>query len=327
MRHEIEHAAAIAGFRLLGGMPGPLARGVGIGLARLAYSPFGVRTDVVTRQIASAFPDRTDRWVRDTARACYVHFGREAVEIVRLTAGGTRDLMSRTVGADEARETFRAGDVPGLGAVIVTGHLGNWEAAGCVVASLGMPLAAVVKRQSNPGFDRLLVDSRRRMGIETVYMEDASRRLPELIRSGVSVALVADQDALNRGLFVPFLGRPASTFRGPARLALSTGAPLYFGAAIREGNGYRGILEPVRGNAVADDPELDLTRRWVARLESWVRRHPEQYFWFHRRWKTQPPGPVEGAERETPVQGTQPEPTRSADDGHGRSARQERRTT
>ena len=266
-----------------------MALGLGTGLGQFAFSPFRVRLDVVEAQIAAAFQERDKNWVHRTARGCYRHFGREAAEIVRLEGGGGRDILSRTSHVDEVRSVFRSHLVPGLGAVIVTGHLGNWEAAGAAVASLGMPLAAVVKRQSNDEFDRLLVDSRRRIGIEPVYMEDARARLVELIRSGSSVALVADQDAGNRGLFVPFLGRPASTFRGPARLSLSTGAPLFFGAAIREGDGYRVILEPVETELTGSEAELDLTRKWARRLETWVKRHPDQYFWFHRRWKTLPP--------------------------------------
>jgi KDO2-lipid IV(A) lauroyltransferase len=183
---------------------------------------------------------------------------------------------------------FQSQAIAGLGAVIVTGHLGNWEAAGAAVSQLGMPLAAVVKRQSNSRFDGLLVESRRRLGIEPIYMEEARVRMPDLIRSGVSVALVADQDARNRGIFVPFLGRPASTFRGPARLALQTGAPLFFGAAIREGDGYRAVVEPVIADRNGPGAERELTRSWVERLEYRVRLHPEQYFWFHRRWKTVP---------------------------------------
>ena len=266
-----------------------MALGLGTGLGQFAFSPFRVRLDVVEEQIATAFPDRDEDWVRRTARGCYRHFGREAAEIVRLEGGGGRDMLSRTSHVDEIQSMFRSHLPAGRGAVIVTGHLGNWEAAGAAVASLGMPLAAVVKRQSNAEFDRLLVESRRRIGIEPVYMEDARARLAELILSGTSVALVADQDAGNRGLFVPFLGRPASTFRGPARLSMSTGAPLFFGAAIREGKGYRLILEPVETELTGDAAELDLTRNWVQRLESWVRRDPDQYFWFHRRWKTRPP--------------------------------------
>jgi KDO2-lipid IV(A) lauroyltransferase len=119
----------------------------------------------------------------------------------------------------------------------------------------------------------------------------------------MSVALVADQDARGRGVFVPFLGRPASTFRGPARLSLETGAPLFFGAAIRDGDGYRAVVEPVESDLSGPEAEVDLTRKWVARLEAWVRRHPDQYFWFHRRWKTVPddfrpePGTVDPASR------------------------------
>ena len=289
MRHRIEYAAARAAFRILGSLPRDRALGLGAGLGQLAFSPFRVRLDVVEAQIAAAFPDRGEDWVHRTARECYRHFGREAAEIVRLEGSAGTDMLSRTSNIEDVRSEFRSHLVPGLGAVIVTGHLGNWEAAGAAVASLGMPLAAVVKRQSNQEFDRLLVDSRRKIGIEPVYMEDARSRLADLIQSGTSVALVADQDAGNRGLFVPYLGRLASTFRGPARLSMSTGAPLFFGAAIREGDRYRAILEPVETGLTGNDAELDLTRNWVQRLETWVRRVPDQYFWFHRRWKTQPP--------------------------------------
>ena len=289
MRHRIEYAAARTTFRIFGTLPRGMALGLGSGLGQLAFAPFGVRREVVESQITDAFPDRDAEWVRRTARGCYRHFGREAAELVRLQGGGGETMLSRTSHVDEVRSVFRSHLPPGLGAVIVTGHLGNWEAAGAAVASLGMPLAAVVKRQSNDEFDRLLVDSRRRIGIEPVYMEDARARLGDLIRSGVSVALVADQDARSRGLFVPFLGRQASTFRGPARLSMTTGAPLFFGAAIREGDGYRVILEPVETRMTGDEAELDLTRKWAHRLDTWVRRYPDQYFWFHRRWKTLPP--------------------------------------
>lgn len=301
LRHRIEYALARGTFRTFGALPGRAANGLGAGLAAAAHTPFRIRLSIVEEQISAAFPDRAAAWVRETARACYRHFGREAAEIVRLNVAGRRDLLDRISGLEEARSAFRSQGAPGLGAVIVTGHLGNWEAAGAAVSLLGMPLAAVVKRQSNPRFDRLLVDSRRALGVEPIYMEDARRTMPELVRSGTSVALVADQDARDRGIFVPFLGRPASTFRGPARLSLATGAPLFFGTAIREGDGYHAVVEPVVTDRSGADAELDLTSKWVALLETWVRRHPEQYFWFHRRWKTAPPDSDSGPGTVKPV--------------------------
>ena len=71
------------------------------------------------------------------------------------------------------------------------------------------------------------------------------------------------------------------------RLASACGVPLFFGALLREGSGYRALMEPVDTTDVGGDggADAELTRRWVARLEATVRRVPEQYFWFHRRWK------------------------------------------
>jgi KDO2-lipid IV(A) lauroyltransferase len=290
LRHGVEYALAYSTLRAFGALPHGLALRLGEALGAFACSPLRIRLPVVEAQIAEAFPESDSAWVRATARASYRHFGREAAEIVRLDLFGRQDLLNRIAGLEEARAAFRSHGSEGLGAVIVTGHLGNWEAAGAAVSLLGMPLAAVVKRQSNERFDALLLQSRKRLGIEPIYMEEARARMPDLIRSGTSIALVADQDARNRGLFVPFLGRPASTFRGPARLALETGAPLFFGAAIREGDGYRAIVEPVTTDWEGPEAEHELTRRWVERLEHRVRLHPEQYFWFHRRWKTTPSG-------------------------------------
>lgn len=284
----------------LGRLPrGPAGR-LGAGIGAVAHG-LGARRSLVERQIAAAFPDATSERVAEIAAASYRHFGREMTEITRLQRTGTSELPGR-VSTDAATDRWIDRMRAGEGTLIVTGHVGNWEVAGALLAARGVPLAAVVKRQSNPRFDDWLAAARRRLGIEPVYMEDAMFAIPRLLRAGRSVALVADQDARSHGLIVTFLGRPASTFRGPARLALATGAPLVFGASVREGEGYRVRMEPVDdaasrvANAAAAgasgageasrDPELALTRAWVERLEAHVRRVPEQYFWFHRRWKS-----------------------------------------
>ncbi len=301
MTNLLEYVAARALAAGLGRLPRGTAGRLGAGLGGLAYG-LGARRGVVLRQVAAAFPDADPGRVEEIAAASYRHFGREMTEIVRLQRTGIGELPGRTAtdaASDAWIDRMRAGE----GSLIVTGHLGNWEVAGALLAARGVPLAAVVKRQSNPRFDAWLVETRRRLGIEPVYMEDARKAIPQLLREGRSVALVADQDARSHGLIVTFLGRPASTFRGPARLALATGAPLVFGASVREGSGYRIRIEPVRAAAsggangtAAEIPdrgaparrgtELALTRAWVERLEVHVRRFPEQYFWFHRRWKS-----------------------------------------
>lgn len=288
-RLEYAGARALVGAARL--LPAAPAQRMGAALGAAAHG-FGARRAVVHRQIAAAFPARDDGWVERTARACYRHFGREAAVMVRLQAGDAR-LLRRT-STDEPTERWIERMAGGEAAIVVAGHLGNWEAAGTYLAGRGVPLSAVVRRQRNRRFDGWLAATRRRLGMEPIYMQDARREVPRHLARGRTTALVADQDARDRGLMVPFLGRPASTFRGPVVLALRTGAPLVFLSIVREASGYRFLLETVREAPGAadgpagegDDAELELTARWVGALERRVRERPEQYFWFHRRWKS-----------------------------------------
>jgi KDO2-lipid IV(A) lauroyltransferase len=288
LRDIVEYIPARGAEAALGSLPVDLSRAVGAGLG-WAVATLGVRRETVEEQIAAAFPDKSAEWVRATTVASYRHFGREIATIARLARDGGRALLDR-IRRDEVLALYRGVTGGERGAIIVTGHLGNWEVAGAFLASIGLDMAAVVKRQRNEAFDRRLLHTRRQLGIEPIYMQDARARVPEALEEGKTVALVADQDAGSRGVFVPFLGRPASTFRGPARLSLAGNVPLFFGAAVRDGDSYRGILEAVERPAAGPGAEEEYTRRWVARLEAHVRNRPDQYFWFHRRWKTRPQG-------------------------------------
>ncbi len=286
-----------AGARLAEGLFSalPPAAGSAIGTAAgWAARRMGVRGEVVRSQIAASFPERSPGWVEGIAAACYRHFGREIAALAGMSRLDPRRLVARTRGTEELRRALAGAGRPGGGCIVVTGHLGNWELAGALVAGLDVPVVAVVKPQANRRFDRRLQRLRARLGIETVSMAHAARRVPEVLAAGSVVALAADQDAGSRGVFVPFLGRPASTFRGPAHLALRTGAPLLFGSFVREEEGYRVRIEVVEPPRRSGDPgrgaERALTAAWVARLEAAVRERPGQYFWLHRRWKTRPPG-------------------------------------
>lgn len=288
LRAQARAAAAYAGLslaeRLASLLPARAAERLGGAMGQVAHRPLAVRRRTVESQIAAAFPDRPPSWAREVARACYRHFGREAALTLRASRAGRALLPGRVAGGEEALATFRRHVSPGSGSLVVTGHLGNWELAGAFLAVAGLPVVAVVRRQE-PGFERRLAELRRRLGVASIPMEEATRALPRALDAGKTVALVADQHAGDRGVAVPFLGRPASTFRGPARLSLCLGAPLLFGALVREGEGYRAVLEPVATPEPGPEAEGELTRRWVACLEEAVRRWPEQYLWLHRRWK------------------------------------------
>jgi KDO2-lipid IV(A) lauroyltransferase len=282
--------------------PEPLALSAGRALGFGVHRGVRLRRSTVERQISRAFPDHPAAWVRRTSRLCYRHFGEELVHTVRFARTGPSAVLERTLDPEDLPRRHAETVSPGSGSIIVTGHLGNWELAGAYLAAVGLPIVAVVREQRGGVGDRLRA-LRSALGMETVGMREAPRVLARALSEGRTVALVADQHATAaRGVPVPFFGRPAWTYQGPARLALACHVPLFFGALIRSGDNYRTILEPVEAPATSR-PEEALTRGWVARLEDAVRDTPEQYFWFHRRWKAVPPASAEpGAGGDTGVQ-------------------------
>jgi Kdo2-lipid IVA lauroyltransferase/acyltransferase len=288
-RHRAEFllltTAAVAG-RVVGAAA---AARIGAALGGLAFRPVGLRRGLVEGHLRQAFPDRPAAWVSATARAAYRHIGREAIGLLRLIRTGPREVLEATT--VEGLEAFAAAVAEGRGVVLVTGHLGNWEIGGAALAVRGIPLHAVAQPQENPLFDRALGAMRERLGMRVIDRRRATPLALRALRAGRVVAFVADQDARGHGAFVPFFGRLASTHRGPALLALRTGAPVFLGTALREPGGrYRIRLDriPLEPAPPDGDAVRAITAAFTARLEAAARQAPEQYFWFHKRWKTRP---------------------------------------
>ena len=289
--HRAEYLALRGLTGLLGTLPLSSARRIGAGVARLGYSPLGIRRHVVMRQIAGAFPDLPEPEVRRLAKSAYGHLGRVVVETAVLPSLGREGVLGLFEGEDgfDAIERVVA---EGRGVILITGHFGNWELAGAYVAARGIPIEVIARRMSNPFADGWVTRTREGAGMRVVYDADAVRRTPRALREGHAVAFVADQGVLGlASTFVPFFGRPAKTPRGAAVFALRFGVPAFFVAAVLEESGkYRCVVTPIPIQDTGDrEADVDaMVGTHTAVLEEWVRRYPEQYFWHHRRWRRQP---------------------------------------
>ncbi len=262
-------------------------RRIGRGVYRL-----GIRREVVDENLRFAFPEKDEAWISGVTRAAYEHLGREATAMMRLSKLDARAVIDRTVtlGWDQLEGALSEG----RGLLLVTGHYGNWEIAAAAVAARGVPIAAIVRRQRNRLVDARLQELRRNLGVETIYQGQAPSQVPRVLRANGVVGIVGDQDARRSGIFVPFFGRPASTHRGPALFALRLNAPVFSCIARRlPGPKFRyevaGERVDVQRTGVLDADVRRLTAELASRLEHQVRQAPEQYFWFHNRWKTRPP--------------------------------------
>ena len=293
LRDRAQYAVLRAFAAVLGLLSWKTATNLAGSIGTLFYAPLGIRRRVAEKQIAAAFPEFSSREVRRVARESYRHLGRVAAETALLSRLDTKGVLEHFAGSD-GLELLQKQVAEGHGAIVLTGHLGNWELAGAMVAANGMPIDVVVRLMGNPLFDAYLTRTRTRLGMTVVRDRDAVRQTPRSLRAGRVIAFLSDQSALHiASSFIDFFGRPAKTPRGPAVFALRLDAPAFFGACVREPDGrYRIHVREIVSERTGDtDRDIEAILNEYSRLlEQYVRATPEQYFWQHRRWKRQPVG-------------------------------------
>lgn len=256
-----------------------------------------------------AFPERSADWHAATLRESFRNLGRLAAELAHLDEFD-RDHVDEVVGfADAASERIWHELFAGNGAIVATGHFGNWELLAHAQGVRGHPIHLVHRPFRNPEVDDLLSALRARAGTGVIYKHAAAREILRRLGDGAVVAIPIDQHAPGaQGAPIPFFGRPAATTLGPARLAQIARVPLQVGVLVRVGDTYRHRIwmgPPHPPPPPGRDPELLVAAmsRVVREFEEVVRAHPEQWLWMHRRWRLtsqEAPAGEESVPREAP---------------------------
>lgn len=249
----------------------------------------------VRQALGAEIDDGEDRRI---VRRAWRHFGRitlDSLNFSRFTADCVGSLVHY-----EGLEHIRNAYADGRGVLLYSAHFGHWELTALMQGHLGLPLSLVARPLDNPRLERMLAALRGLSGNRVIHKRNAVRDILRTLRRGEGVAIVIDQDARRKGIFVPFFGRPASTTSTLALAALRTGATVVPTYSLPRADGsYTIVYEPPLAFEPSEDREADvreLTARCTARIEEWIRRRPELWLWMHRRWKSQPVEDV-GAER------------------------------
>lgn len=281
------------------------ARRVGKLIGRIMYALDGKHRKIAVKNIerAEGMPKRP-RDIHRLVRRVYEHFAVGAIETLLIPRMMSRGDLDRIV----KLENFNLLDealARGRGAIVVLAHMGNWEVGGLAVSRKGYDLSSIARPIENPFLDAYVNRLRKSTGQEIIPKHRAVRSMAESLKSNKILAILADQNARKNGIFVPFFGRPASTVRSPALMALKYGAPIFAVNLYRSGrNEYVCEMSPEIPIPKGLDREKTIekiTADVTARLESFIRQHPEQWMWLHARWKTKPPNELEGEEREMEV--------------------------
>ncbi|MFN0058866.1 MAG: lysophospholipid acyltransferase family protein [Planctomycetota bacterium] len=250
------------------------------------------------------------RELRAIDREAYQQLAMHIVELLRYSVGKPDSAMHQidTAPLEELARRNRAGQP----AIVCSPHHGNFELIGIALNSLGVEQHVVMKRIKSVAFQRLIVETRERLGMRLVMKGlEAVGELRAALNAGKIVCMLPDQNARSHGAVVDFLGKPASTFRGPAVLHLLTGAPIVVVAVERRRDDptrhliHVAWIESTPRREKRTDDIVAITQQICDAMRAPILKNPGEYFWFHRRWGKQLPQSTnasESAVRVEPIQ-------------------------
>jgi len=275
--------------RSVAGLSARKIQRIGRFLGALAHALDTRHRRIVRRNLQFAFPEWNRRKVHRTTRRVFEHFGITLLEILQAGCSRQEDLLQKVAEID-GRENLRHFD-QGRGAILITAHLGNWEMANHYASSvLRRPLVAVARPIKNRWVEQKVVQFRTRFGGELINKRGALPEMRRTLRQGRTLALLVDQGTkAGEGVRVRFFGRHVRAHAAVAVLALRCRCPVIPAFCIKERNRFKVIVKPPLRLERSGDLRTDIavnTQRVQHAIERAVRQYPEQWFWFHKRWKT-----------------------------------------
>ena len=253
---------------------------VGATIGSVAFNKIAIRKDHARRHLKMAFPDKSDNYIDYNLRELHRHYGHMFIDALC----GTRLIQHGKVKA-EGKKQLDSSYSEGKGVILMAGHFGNWELIPTWLAVNGYQIVTVAQRQKNRGADRFFMEYRKKAETFPVYPGAPPSDMISSLNAGKILILASDQNAGKRGEFVNFFGQLASSPRGADVFHQKTGAPVIVAFCQREQDGSYIIRFDQLPNG---DGSASIMERFTTLLEKEIRKRPEQYFWFHRRWKTPP---------------------------------------
>ncbi|MGL4942756.1 MAG: lysophospholipid acyltransferase family protein [Thermoguttaceae bacterium] len=272
-------------------LPPEMALALARAMAFVMTNVIPVRRRLVKANLQRAFPDLSPSERRQLIYAMWEHL---------LLMGIETFLARRQIGSHNWWQSVTLENVTPILAqlnrsrptIIVTGHFGNFEIGGLFLGAMGYPTFSVARTLDNPFLDRFVRDCRETTGQFLISKNEGYDDILRVLEHNGTVAFLADQSAGRRGLMVPFFGHPASTFKAIAILSLQYDAPIIVCTSTRESGTWMRfrmhateLLDPRSLPKGVTNPR-EITEWYTRKLEEQIRRHPDQYWWLHKRWKT-----------------------------------------
>jgi KDO2-lipid IV(A) lauroyltransferase len=255
----------------------------------VSYFIVNFRRSHVIDMLTQSFPEKSQKEIRIITKNTYKNFGKTVVEIIFFPTMSDGKIKKLLVCTNE--HIVEKAYAKGRGTIFMSAHLGNWELTALAYSKI-YPMSVVVATQSNVLVDKMMDSVRTNQGFSTISRDGmAFRNVMKALKRNEIVAFLADQDAGPQGVFIPFFGRLTSTPKGAAIFALRAKCPIIIALGIRQKDGIMKVefTEVPVPNSGDSNKDIEIINTfYLKKLEDIVRCYPEQWFWFHRKWKTRP---------------------------------------
>lgn len=287
--HGLEYFALWTLTKAVQIIPGRLADIIAWSLGKLIYYILTSRRRIAEENLRRAFPgELSEKRIDEIVKTVFINIARTTISFTRQPVLKSEDFL-RSVTTVKGAEYIDQALSEGRGAMMVTGHYGNWELFGRWLPVAGYPTDFLMGHQHNEKVNDLFISFRKTKGLGLIPVGIASRHVLKSLKANRLIGVASDQHAASGGVVVDFLGRPASTPKGPAAFAVKIGSPIIFGYLVREKYGqyqiefFPPIYPPDSGDSTNDINWM--TQQYASILESLIRKKPEEWMWTHRRWK------------------------------------------
>ncbi len=297
VRTYVEYAVAWAILKSVSLLPRSLAIRAGLAVGALAQLALPHLRRHAEINLRLAFPELDERERRRIKRGSFRNLGRLLGEISQFPRFN-RDHITSIV-EYEGLENYLDAVAQSRGVILLTGHIGAWELSVFAHSIYGHPMSFLKRSVDNPLVERLAESYRARYGNRSIDKKGSVREVLKTLKSGGVVGVLADlNSSREEGVFCDFFGVQACTTAGVATLAMRTGAVVLPGYLVwdEESRIHRLHFEPPVETINTGNQKEDVlvnTQRYTKVMESIIRRHPDQWLWIHRRWKTRPEGEPE----------------------------------
>ncbi|MDI6606218.1 MAG: lysophospholipid acyltransferase family protein [Candidatus Omnitrophota bacterium] len=274
-------------------MPAPCIYGFAEKLGLLGYLVARRQRDIALETLSTAFGEhKSRRQLKEIAKSCFIFVAKSGVELLFLM---DRPKLLKERVRIEGRQNLDNALSRGKGVILVSAHFGNFPLMLAYLSLCGYKTAGIMRPMRDAKVEKVFMDKRTRLGIKTIYSQPRStcvNNTIQALRNNELVVIPIDQNFGSGGVFVNFFGRKAATATGPLVLAQRTEAAVLPCFIIRQkDDSHKIIFEPaleIKAGRDAEETVLINIQRLTEIIESYIRKYPAEWGWFHRRWKSKP---------------------------------------